>query len=68
MQAVAQLRRTSGLLLVEHHAESVLPLVDRAVVLVNGAVAYEGSATGLAADAATQARLLGLADPSTQAA
>jgi ABC-type branched-subunit amino acid transport system ATPase component/ABC-type branched-subunit amino acid transport system permease subunit len=68
MQAVAQLRRTSGLLLVEHHAESVLPLVDRAVVLVNGAVAYEGSAAGLAADPATQARLLGLADPSIQAA
>lgn len=59
MDAVVKLRGRASLLIVEHHAESVLPIVDRAYIMVNGQIAYEGSA--LALDHATQARLLGVA-------
>jgi branched-chain amino acid transport system ATP-binding protein len=38
----------------------VLPLVDRAYVLVNGRVAFEGTSKALEADHALQARLLGV--------
>ena len=31
-----------AMVIVEHHAESVLPLVDRAYVLVNGRAAFGG--------------------------
>jgi len=50
--------------IVEHHAESVLAMADRAYVLVNGKVAFSGTAAALAADHALQDRLLGV----TQAA
>ncbi|WP_297369278.1 branched-chain amino acid ABC transporter ATP-binding protein/permease [Acidocella sp.] len=60
MEAVVKLRARASLVIVEHHAESVLSIVDRAIVLVNGKVAYEGSAADLAADEALQARLLGV--------
>jgi len=60
MDALAQLRGRVAMVIVEHHAETVLPLVDRAYVLVNGRVAFEGSAAALAADQALQARLLGV--------
>jgi ABC-type branched-subunit amino acid transport system ATPase component/ABC-type branched-subunit amino acid transport system permease subunit len=62
MAAILQLRGRVAMVLVEHHAEQVLSIVDRAVVLVNGKVAYEGDAAALAADAALQARLLGLVE------
>ena len=60
MDALAQLRGRVAMVIVEHHAESVLPLVDRAYVLVNGRVAFEGSARALEDDPALQARLLGV--------
>ena len=60
MDALVRLRGHIGMIIVEHHAETVLPIVDRAYVLVNGRVAYEGSAQVLEADAALQARLLGV--------
>ena len=63
MDAVARLRGRVALVLVEHHAETVLPLVDRACVLVNGRVAFSGSAQELAQDAALQHRLLGVVHP-----
>jgi ABC-type branched-subunit amino acid transport system ATPase component/ABC-type branched-subunit amino acid transport system permease subunit len=63
MAAILKLRGRVAMVLVEHHAEQVLSIVDRAVVLVNGRVAYEGDAARLAADAPLQARLLGLVDP-----
>ena len=44
------------------------PFVDRAYVLVNGQVAYEGSAKALEADAALQARLLGVVQQELTAA
>jgi ABC-type branched-subunit amino acid transport system ATPase component len=60
MDALAKLRGRVSMVLVEHHAETVLPLVDRVYVLVNGQVAFEGSARTLEADTALQARLLGV--------
>jgi branched-chain amino acid transport system ATP-binding protein len=60
MAAVIQLRSRASLVIVEHHAESVLPMADRAYVMVNGQIAYEGTARKLAADPETQARLLGV--------
>ncbi|MBN8929670.1 MAG: ATP-binding cassette domain-containing protein [Rhodospirillales bacterium] len=60
MDALARLRGKVSMVLVEHHAETVLPLVDRAYVLVNGQVAFEGSARTLEQDTALQARLLGV--------
>jgi len=60
MDALAKLRGKVAMVLVEHHAETVLPLVDRAYVLVNGQVAFEGTAKRLEEDAALQARLLGV--------
>ncbi|HEY2621026.1 MAG TPA: branched-chain amino acid ABC transporter ATP-binding protein/permease [Acetobacteraceae bacterium] len=60
MDALVRLRGRAAMIIVEHHAETVLPIVDRAYVLVNGQVAYQGSAKALEADAVLQARLLGV--------
>jgi ABC-type branched-subunit amino acid transport system ATPase component/ABC-type branched-subunit amino acid transport system permease subunit len=62
MDALVSLRGKVAMIIVEHHAETVLPIVDRTYVLVNGQVAYEGTALALEADAATQQRLLGLVE------
>ena len=51
---------TVAMLIVEHHAESVLSIVDRAYVLVNGQIAFEGDAVSLERDPDLQARLLGV--------
>jgi branched-chain amino acid transport system ATP-binding protein len=59
-EALMRLRGKVAMVIVEHHAESVLPLVDRAYVLVNGTVAYQGSALALEENVALQARLLGV--------
>ena len=53
------------MVIVEHHAETVLPLVDRAYVLVNGRVAFEGTAKALEDDPDLQARLLGVVQKET---
>ncbi|MGA3398542.1 MAG: branched-chain amino acid ABC transporter ATP-binding protein/permease [Acetobacteraceae bacterium] len=60
MDALVRLRGRVSMIIVEHHAETVLPIVDRAYVLVNGRVAYQGSAKALEADPGLQARLLGV--------
>ena len=60
MDALVRLRGRVSMVIVEHHAETVLPIVDRAYVLVNGRSAYEGSARALQMDTALQARLLGV--------
>jgi branched-chain amino acid transport system ATP-binding protein len=59
-EAVAKLTTRASLVIVEHHAEAVLAMADRAYVLVNGKVAFGGSASLLAADSALQERLLGI--------
>ena len=68
MDALVRLRGRVAMIIVEHHAETVLPIADRAYVLVNGQVAYEGGAKALEADAALQARLLGLVQQELTAA
>jgi ABC-type branched-subunit amino acid transport system ATPase component len=68
MDALVCLRGRAAMIIVEHHAETVLPIADRACVLVNGQVAYEGSAKALEADAALQSRLLGLVQQELTAA
>ncbi|HTC08747.1 MAG TPA: branched-chain amino acid ABC transporter ATP-binding protein/permease [Acetobacteraceae bacterium] len=68
MDALVKLRGRVAMVIVEHHAETVLPITDRAYVLVNGQVAYEGSARVLEEDEALQARLLGVVQPETVAA
>jgi len=60
MDALVKLRGKVAMLIVEHHAESVLPIVDRAYVLVNGQIAFEGDAERLEHDPDLQARLLGV--------
>jgi branched-chain amino acid transport system ATP-binding protein len=60
MEALLKLRGRKAMVLVEHHAEAVLGLVDRAYVLVNGCVAFEGDAAQLEADHDLQSRLLGV--------
>lgn len=60
MEALVQLRGKVAMVIVEHHTETVLPIVDRAYVLVNGQVAFAGDAGRLEADHALQARLLGV--------
>ncbi|HEY1609593.1 MAG TPA: ATP-binding cassette domain-containing protein, partial [Paraburkholderia sp.] len=59
-EAVVKLTSRASLVIVEHHAESVLSMADRAYVLVNGRVAFGGGAQELAADQALQERLLGV--------
>jgi ABC-type branched-subunit amino acid transport system ATPase component len=44
MDALVRLRGRVSTVIVEHHAETVLPIVDRAYVRVNGRIAYQGSA------------------------
>ena len=63
MEAIGKLRGAMAIILVEHHAEKVLSIVDRAYVLVNGRVAFEGSSRDLANDHALQTRLLGVVEP-----
>ncbi len=66
-EVLAAIRKLSGrisLVLVEHHAEQVLGIADRAYVLVNGKVAFAGSAGELIDNEALQASLLGLTQAS----
>jgi branched-chain amino acid transport system ATP-binding protein len=60
MDALVRLRGKVAMVIVEHHAESVLPITDHAYVLVNGRIAYEGKAQALESDHALQSRLLGV--------
>jgi branched-chain amino acid transport system ATP-binding protein len=60
MDALVKLRGKVAMIIVEHHAETVLPIVDRAYVLVNGQIAFEGDAARLECDHELQARLLGV--------
>lgn len=62
MEALVKLRGRVAMVIVEHHAELVLPIVDRAYVLVNGRVAFAGDAAQLEHDEALQARLLGVVE------
>ncbi len=65
-EAVAKLTARASLVIVEHHAQSVLGMADRAYVLVNGRVAFGGSAADLAADTTLQEALLGVTQASPE--
>ncbi|OLL28324.1 ABC transporter ATP-binding protein [Burkholderia sp. SRS-W-2-2016] len=65
-EAVKKLTTRASLVIVEHHAQSVLGMADRAYVLVNGQVAFSGAAAELAADTALQDRLLGVGAGDTE--
>jgi ABC-type branched-subunit amino acid transport system ATPase component/ABC-type branched-subunit amino acid transport system permease subunit len=67
-EAVMKLSTRASMVIVEHHAESVLAMADRAYVLVNGRVAYGGAADALAADKALCERLLGVVQAEEEAA
>jgi ABC-type branched-subunit amino acid transport system ATPase component len=61
MTAILELRKRASLIIVEHDAAAILQIADRAYILVNGTVAFEGAADQLARDTALQAKHLGLA-------
>lgn len=60
MEAVVRLREHASVVIVEHKAELILPIVDRAYVLVSGAVVWDGDAADLEANERLQERLLGV--------
>jgi ABC-type branched-subunit amino acid transport system ATPase component len=60
MEALVKLRGRIAMVIVEHHAETVLPIADRAYVLVNGTVAFATTPVRSRPDHALQARLLGV--------
>jgi branched-chain amino acid transport system ATP-binding protein len=66
MDAVLKLRSRASLVIVEHNADAVLAIADRAYVLVNGRVEYAGTARALADDSALQQKLLGIGTADTQ--
>jgi ABC-type branched-subunit amino acid transport system ATPase component/ABC-type branched-subunit amino acid transport system permease subunit len=59
--AVNRISTRASLVVVEHHADEVLALADRAYVLVNGKIAFAGASDTLANDQTLQDRLLGIA-------
>jgi ABC-type branched-subunit amino acid transport system ATPase component len=61
MSAILELRQRASLIIVEHDATAILQIADRAYILVNGSVAFEGSAEALSRDQTLQAKYLGLA-------
>jgi ABC-type branched-subunit amino acid transport system ATPase component/ABC-type branched-subunit amino acid transport system permease subunit len=60
LAAIDQLRRKTSILLVEHKVDLVLDLADRAYVMVNGQIAYEGESRALRHDVETQTKFLGV--------
>jgi ABC-type branched-subunit amino acid transport system ATPase component/ABC-type branched-subunit amino acid transport system permease subunit len=60
MDALVKLRGRVAMIIVEHHADAVLEISDKAYVLVNGQVAFGGPAGELRTDQELQARLLGV--------
>jgi branched-chain amino acid transport system ATP-binding protein len=63
MAALARIVRDEGLsmIIVEQHAQKVLAMTHRAVILENGAVVFAGAADALRGDAALLERHLGVA-------
>ncbi len=60
LEAVVQLRKRTSILLVEQRIDLALKIVDRAYVMVNGRVAYEGTADDLQQNKELQVKLLGV--------
>jgi branched-chain amino acid transport system ATP-binding protein len=62
LRALRDLFRREGMagIVVEQHAQKILPITDRALILERGCVAYEGSSAGLLADPILLERHLGV--------
>ncbi|MGS1117977.1 ABC transporter ATP-binding protein [Castellaniella sp. UC4447_H14] len=60
LEAVVELRRHTSILLVEQRIDLALQMVDRAYIMVNGHVAYEGAAADLQQNKELQVKLLGV--------
>jgi branched-chain amino acid transport system ATP-binding protein len=62
LAALARLLREEGLsaIMVEQHAQKILPITDRALILERGRVVHQGTSAGLLADAAPLERFLGV--------
>jgi branched-chain amino acid transport system ATP-binding protein len=67
LRALQNLFRHEGLtgIVVEQHAQKILPITDRALILERGCVAYQGSSAGLLADPVLLERHLGVVARST---
>jgi len=50
MEALVKLKGKMAMVIVEHHTETVLPIVDSAIVLVNGTIAFVGDVAELERD------------------
>ncbi len=60
MASILRLKQHAAIVIVEHKAEFVLPICDKAVVLVNGCVQWSGPAHVLEQDEALQEKYLGV--------
>jgi branched-chain amino acid transport system ATP-binding protein len=62
LAAIRRIVREEGMaaIIVEQHAQQILAITDKAVILDRGAVAYTGASAALAEDTATLGRFLGL--------
>ncbi len=62
LAAIRRIVRNEGLaaIIVEQHAQQILAITDRAVILDRGTVAYSGDSSSLAGDRATLGRFLGV--------
>jgi branched-chain amino acid transport system ATP-binding protein len=67
LRALQDLFRHEGMtgIVVEQHAQKILPITDRALILERGCVAYQGSSAGLLADPVLLERHLGVVARST---
>ncbi len=67
LRALQDLFRHEGMtgIVVEQHAQKILPITDRALILERGCVAYQGSSAGLLADPVLLDRHLGVVARST---
>jgi ABC-type branched-subunit amino acid transport system ATPase component/ABC-type branched-subunit amino acid transport system permease subunit len=60
LDAVIRLRERTSILLVEQRVDLALRMVDRAYIMVNGRIAYEGAAEDLKQNKELQVKLLGV--------
>ena len=68
LAAIRRIIRDEGMsaLVVEQHAQKILGVTDRAVILERGAIVHAADSAALAADATTLARYLGVSATSTE--
>jgi branched-chain amino acid transport system ATP-binding protein len=62
LAALTRLRREERLsaIIVEQHAQKILPITDRALILARGRIVHQGASAALLADAASLERFLGV--------